>query len=437
MNFALNLMIIIADELMLFGVNLMVARHVGEKLFGDYSVATHGLVLFATITTLGMDSVIAYYFPKLYSQGKYSHIALLANSFRQFIQPIYLFVFTISILLMVTLVGLASAFQNISFYEIHHPLFLFLWGTLAISLYKIYMQYLRSINYMRTAVLMSFLQTFIFFALTLLLYHQVENWMPDLSKLYIPHMMLLIFVSSYFIVTVASYFYVKGSRFHDNTETKPVDVGFTEYQWREKIYGYMIQNLNAYIFTTTPLLIMEWVGNNEKSVGMFSAVISIVSLAAIAITPIAILISPDISAALGESKQQLKAVMRKYLMICFSLGLVIALVFVALAKPILTLYQSQFIDALPFLYVSLLTIMTYALSMPVSKMVQFSKSGSTVGARLTLWLVCSQVVSSLVLIKFFDLYGAIFCYVGMNIAYCIIMFIMSYKIYREHDADSH
>ena len=125
------------------------------------------------------------------------------------------------------------------------------------------------------------------------------------------------------------------------------------------------------------------------------------------------------------------------MMICFALGLIITLVFVALAKPILLLYQSQFIDALPFLYVSLITIMTYALSMPVSKMVQFSKSGSTVGARLTLWLVCSQVLSSLVLIKFFDLYGAIFCYVGMNIVYCTIMFVMSYKIYREYDDGSH
>lgn len=66
MDFYLNLFIIVADQLMLFIINMIVARHAGEELFGDFSVATSALLLIATVITFGIDSIIAYYVPKFY-----------------------------------------------------------------------------------------------------------------------------------------------------------------------------------------------------------------------------------------------------------------------------------------------------------------------------------------------------------------------------------
>lgn len=66
MEFLFNLLIIIADQFMLFVINMLVARHAGEVLFGDFTVATNALFLIATIITFGIDSIIGYYVPKFY-----------------------------------------------------------------------------------------------------------------------------------------------------------------------------------------------------------------------------------------------------------------------------------------------------------------------------------------------------------------------------------
>jgi O-antigen/teichoic acid export membrane protein len=188
--------------------------------------------------------------------------------------------------------------------------------------------------------------------------------------------------------------------------------------------------IEPYIFTAIPLLVIEWLGHNEHSVGLFSAISSIISLAFIAIAPIGILIAPDISAAFAQNKETLKKVMRKYLIICFAISIVIMIVIGISAREILVLYRSNFIDALPYTYACLINVVTYAISMPLSKMIQYSSEGSEVGAKLTINLLLLQLIACIILIHWLGLLGAVICYIGINIVYNAVMVVMAIKIYR-------
>ncbi|MGQ3891615.1 oligosaccharide flippase family protein [Legionella sp. CNM-4043-24] len=426
MDFALNLFIIIADQFMLFIINMLVARHAGEALFGDFSVATNALLLLSTLITLGVDSIIAYYVPKLLVQKKFGEIAGLTTDIKQFLKPVYFLIIGGGLLISLCIIAISRASMGLSLFEISHPLFLFLWATVALSAYNIYIQYFRAINYMRTAVIMSLLQTLCYFILSLIIYFYIYPVFFHGDRRYFPHIMLMGFIASYVLIVLASVIIIK----HGIMQQFRQWITAVQQKWKSKIYGYTIQNLNKYVFAAIPLLVIEWLGHNEHSVGLFSAVSSIISLAFIAIAPIGILIGPDISAAFAESRESLLRVMKKYMLICFAISLVIMLVIGLFAKQILLLYQSNFIDALPYTYACLINVVTYAISMPLSKMIQYSHEGSEAGARLTIGLLLVQLISSIVLIHWLGLLGAVICYIGINIVYNSLMIIMAIRIYR-------
>ncbi|HHF7345796.1 TPA: hypothetical protein ACPSKB_002225 [Legionella feeleii] len=119
------------------------------------------------------------------------------------------------------------------------------------------------------------------------------------------------------------------------------------------------------------------------------------------------------------------------------LWLVIIIIMAFFAKPILLLYKSNFINALPYTYICLINVMTYAVSMPLSKMIEYSHKGSVVGAKLTMSILLFQFISCLILITWLDLTGAMICYVGINIVYNAVMVIMALRIYRSEPFDGH
>lgn len=436
MDFILNLIIILADQLMLFLVNLMVARRAGEELFGDFSVATNALLLIATLITLGLDSIIAYYVPKLYLRKKFYHIARLTTAIRHFLQPVHLSVFGGGLLLGLSLIALAMVSEKLALFETAHPLLLFIWGTIAISIYNIMVQLFRSIGYMRTAVLLSFMQTIFYFILAIIIYQTIHLVLPEKDVVYFPHMMIVGFLASYFLTVLICFVMIK--KIAKPFQKRSAAIAKTEPDpaWRNKMYGYMVQNLNVYVFATIPLLVTEIFGHREDSVGLFAAVVSIISLAFIGLSPIGILIGPEISAALADSKQKLKQTMKKFLWICLSIALVVTAIFGIFAKQILLLYQSKFINALPFLYVCLINIITYSMNMPLSKMIQYSKHGSVLGAKLTTSFIILQTIACVILIKLFGIYGAVTCYIGINILYNITMVIIALRIYREYEEEA-
>ncbi|STX40457.1 Uncharacterised protein [Legionella donaldsonii] len=436
MVFALNLLIVIADQFMLFIVNMLVARHAGEELFGDFTVATNALWLLATIITFGIDSIIAYYVPKFYVKKRYGEIIRLTVSMRGFLKPIYLTLFVSGLLLSLALIGLGQALTTLDFFEITHPFLLFLWGTVALSLYNIFIQFFRAIDYMRTAVILSLCQTIIYFLLSLLTYFYLYPVFFHQDAHYFPHVMLIGFILSYAFILLISVFIQQRTKIQLYRSHVTVDL-HKQPIWKEKMYGYTIQNLNRYIFTAIPLLVIEWLGHHEHSAGLFSAVTSIISLAFIAIGPIGILIGPDISAAFAQSRMILKRTIKKYLVICFVTSLVIVIIMAFFAKPILLLYKSNFINALPYTYICLINVMTYAVSMPLSKMIEYSHKGSVVGAKLTMSILLFQFISCLILIPWLDLTGAIICYVGINVVYNAVMVIMALRIYRSEPFDGH
>ncbi|MGQ3888292.1 hypothetical protein ACQUW5_04570 [Legionella sp. CNM-1927-20] len=426
MNFTLNLIIIIADQFMLFIINMLVARHAGEVLFGNYTVATSSLWLIATMITLGIDSIIAYYVPKYYVQSKYSDIVSLTREITNFLKPLYLWVIVLGSIGAVALIALASTLRNIALFDISHPLYLFLWGTVALSLYTISMQYFRAINYMRTAILLSLMQTIFYFILSLIIYFYLYPAILHDDRRYFAHIMLIGFILSYLLVLIIVTFLYQRSEIHSFTSRSTT----TSLEWRDKIYGYTIQNLNRYIFTVIPLIVIEWLGTSERSVGLFAAVTSIISLASVAISPIGILIGPDISASFAQKREILKKVIQKYLLICIGIALIVMVILGLFAKQILLLYQSQFTQALPYTYVCLINILTYSITMPLSKMIQYSRRGSEIGAKLTLSLLLFQFISCIIFIRWLDLLGAIICYVGINIIYIITMLILGLRIYK-------
>jgi O-antigen/teichoic acid export membrane protein len=244
MDFSLNLFIIIADQFMLFIINMLVARHAGEALFGDFTVATNALLLLSTLITLGMDSIVAYYIPKLYVRQKYEEIFSLTGAMKSFAIPIYVFVFAIGLLVSLAIIALSMATKRLSLFEISHPLFLFLWGTIVISIYTIYIQFFRAVSYMRTAVIMSLLQTMCYFVFSLAIYFYIYPVFFHDDPHYFPHTMLIGFILSYLMMVMVSIFIQRRSRLwrYRNLLVK------THYEWKEKIYGYTVQNLNKYIW---------------------------------------------------------------------------------------------------------------------------------------------------------------------------------------------
>lgn len=432
MAFLLNLVIIIADQLMLFTINMLVARHAGEALFGDFTVATSSLFLIATVITLGIDSIVAYYVPKFYAKQRFEDITALTLSVRNFLKPIYITLVAGGILLALAMIALSVALEGLQLFEIGHPLALFLWGAVALSIYNIYLQFFRAVDYMRTAVILSFVQTMCYFLLSLFAYFYLYRVLFEDNPHYFPHVMLIAFISSYVITVLISLIIqlkTKVSVFTQLSEKyhQTLDI------WKEKIYGYTVQNLNKYVFTAIPLLVIEMIGSDEYSVGLFSAVSSIISLAFIGISPIGILIGPDISAAFTQDRQYLLKTMKKYVLICLGIAIVIAAIIGFFAKDILLLYRSGFIRALPYTYICLINILTYAMSMPLAKMIQFSSRGAKLGARLTIGLLLFQITACFILISWLNLIGAIICYVGINIVYNLAMLFMAIKIYREEN----
>lgn len=432
MEFLFNLSIIIADQFMLFVVNVLVARHVGEELFGNFSVAINGLLLIATVVTLGVDTIVAYYFPKLFAKKKFSDMVQLARSIRHFLTPIHLTIFSLGLLLALSIFATSIAFKNLQVFELHHPLFLFFWGATAISLYNIFVQLFRSIGYMRTGILLSLLQTTLYFILAITVYHYYHLFMPKDYLFFFPHVMLLGFIGSYFLTVILCFYLFKRIAMPFQARFKSLALK-SPFEWQKKIYGYMIQNLNIYVFSTIPLLTIEWMGHNEKSVGLFAAVVSIISLAFIGISPLGILIAPEISAALASSKQVLLKTIRKSVGICLSTGLIITLIFALFGRQILLLYQAKFIDALPYLYICLINIVAYAINLPLSRIIQYSKYGDKWGAKLTMIFIIVQMFASIGLIKLYGIYGAIMCYVGVNLMYTFAMVIITRKIYNKHN----
>lgn len=426
MDFTLNLVIIFADQLMLFIVNMLVARHVGEALFGDFSVVTSSLLLISTLITLGIDSIIAYYIPKLFVHKKYDEITTLVSSVRGFLKPIYKTVLVVGMLVGIVLISVSQIFAKINLFDVAHPLFLFLWGAVILSLYNIYIQYFRAINYMRTAVVMSFFQTLAYFILSLFIYFYIYPALFHHDKRYFVHIMLFGFIGSYLFIVFCSALIQARSYIHRYKSSKEAE----NFDWKGKIYGYTVQNLNKYIFATIPLVVIEWLGHNEHSVGLFSATISIITLATIALAPIGILIGPEISAAFACNKEALKKVMQKNLIICFGVSVAVAIIMGFAAKHILVLYQSNFIDALPYTYACLINIVTYAISMPLSKMIQFSHEGSQIGAKLTINVLLFQLIASLIMVHWLGLLGAVICYIGINIVYNLTMIRMAIRIFR-------
>lgn len=125
MDFYLNLFIIIADQFMLFIINMLVARHVGEELFGDFTVATNALLLLATVLTFGIDSIIAYYIPKFYIRRRYKEIARLTRSVSVFLKPIYITLLIGGLFLCFAIIAIAYLIQDVDLFEISHPFFYF------------------------------------------------------------------------------------------------------------------------------------------------------------------------------------------------------------------------------------------------------------------------------------------------------------------------
>lgn len=430
MDFLFNLIIIIADQLMLFVINMLVARHAGEVLFGDFTVATNALFLIATLITFGIDSIIGYYLPKFYVKKKYRNIIALTFSVRDFLKPIYLSLLVGGLLLSLSIIGLSRAIKGLHLLEISHPLYLFLWGAVGISIYTIYLQFFRALDYMRTAIFLSLMQTIVYFLLSLFTYFYLYPVLFHDEPHYFPHVMLIGFILSYLFTVIVAFIIQQKTKLQvflnqTNANTR-VSI------WKEKMYGYTVQNLNKYIFTVIPLLVIEWLGQTEHAAGLFSAITSIISLAFIAIGPIGILIGPDISAAFTRNKEVLLKTMKKYLLICFGIACLIALIIGFFAKTILLLYQSNFIDALPYTYICLINVFTYAISMPLYKMIQYSKEGSKIGATLILRLLILQIIACLIFIPWLNLIGAVICYIGINIIYNTAMVIMGIKIYRDN-----
>ncbi|WP_367607398.1 hypothetical protein [Legionella sp. W05-934-2] len=423
MDFAFNLLIIIIDQILLFAINIMVARNTGEVLYGNFSVATQGLLILGTLLTLGIDSIIDYYIPKLHHLKHYKKIVSLIASIKRFMIPIYISVFITG--LSVFFIFIFDISPKLNHEVLVHPFYIFIWGAVFIACYNILIHLLRSINQMRIAVNMSLLQNVLYLLLVGLFISLGNHYLVHPTiHVYYPHLLLIAFVGSYGITGFVCYALLGGIN-HGKKKLPPEGVPI---KWRGKIQGYTIQNLNGYVFAAIPLLVLEFISPSEHNTGLFAAVISIITVAHLAIYPLGILVAPDISSALSHSSRQLKKILSRYLKVCFAISLGVIVIVGIFAQPILYLFKSDFIDALPYLYVSLFEIVIYGISLPLTKMVMFSANGSHLGAKLTLCLLATQTVASFVLIKQFDIVGAVICFIGISLINMLALLSLSRAI---------
>ncbi|QDP73331.1 hypothetical protein FOG18_12535 [Legionella israelensis] len=64
-------------------------------------MAIKGLLFIAAFLTLGLDSIISYYIPKLFHKGKHEEIVALLKSISKFAKPYYLAVLMAGLLLAI------------------------------------------------------------------------------------------------------------------------------------------------------------------------------------------------------------------------------------------------------------------------------------------------------------------------------------------------
>lgn len=428
MAFLLNLLIILSTQAMLFIINMIMARHAGAVLFGDYTVATNSLLLLAAFVTLGTDSIIAHYVPKLYIKRKYHEIKGLLAAIQRFLAPIYTLMIVFGLLLTFTIITVNYFINRAPLFGISHPLTFFLWGSVGIATCNIYLQLLRAINFFRTAILINFLQTVFYFGLALIIYFYFYPLIFHENKRYFAHAMLFGFILSYFLAV--GLFMIVRHKSHFQFDQKSLPIVDYPLSWKNKIYGYTLQNLNRYIFMTIPLLVLEIIGKNDYAAGLFAAIISIMTIAYTAIGPLGTFISPNISAAYAQSKRTLKKTVNRFLVVCFVVSLITALLLGAMAKHMLLLYQSNFIYVLPYTYICLITVVTYGISTPLSRAILFSYNGSQITAQLTLALLVIQFVASVIMVHWFGLLGAIICYIGINFLDLAIKIVLMRRIYH-------
>ncbi|ASQ47085.1 MATE family efflux transporter [Legionella clemsonensis] len=435
MTFTINLLLIMANQCMLFLINLMVARNAGTSAFGDFTVAVNALFLIGTIATMGLDSIIAHYIPKYFVRRKHNDIHALTLSIKNFLRPIYLTIFSGGLLISLAIIALSYSLEHIQLYDISHLVTLFLWGAVVLSIYNIYIQLFRAVGYMRTAVILGLLQTLLYFLFTLFTYFYFHDILFHNNAKYFAHIMLISFILSYVLIGLAFILIHYKTQLKLNiTVSKLHKTGIA---WREKMYGYTIQSLDKYAFTVVPLLITEWLGRDEYIVGLFSAVASIIALGFTALSPIGILIKPEISAAFAHGKEFLFKTVRKYIGICLATAFIVVPILGVFTQRILLLFKSDFIEALPYVYVALINLFCYAISMPLSHMIQYSREGSKIGAKLTIYILLLQIIACMILIPWLGLLGAIICYIGISIVNLIAAFTTAYRIYQRESFDHH
>ncbi|KTD29639.1 oligosaccharide flippase family protein [Legionella maceachernii] len=436
MVFAFNLFLLIADQFMLFLINLMVARNAGTSAFGDFTVAVKALFLIGTLMTMGLDSIIAHFIPKYYIKKKHNEIHALALSIREFLQPIYLSFLVGSLLLSAAIIALGHSIDDIQHSNKSHLLTLFVWGAIIVSIYNIYLQLFRAVGFMRTAVILNMLQTVFYFLLTLFTYFYFNDILFHNNAQYFAHIMLISLILSYVVIGILFIAIHRKTKLKLTVTEKNV-LQVKSSAWKKKIFGYTIQNLDRYAFTVTPLLITEWLGNDPYEVGMFAAVITIISLGFTALSPIGILIKPEISGSFAHGKTFLFNTTKKYILIGLTIAVFISLIIGIFAEYLLYLFKSNFIEVLPYVYISLINLICYSVSMPLTLMIQYSQEGSKIGAQFTVYLLLAQIVACVIFISWLGLLGTMICYVGVNLVYLITAFIIAYKVYHNEPFESH
>lgn len=421
MGLFVNMFIVIVEHIMNFFIKLVIAREVGEGLYGDYSVTIEGLLLISTFLTLGIDSTILYYVPKFFVNKKYAEIRGLLEEIKQFLKPLYLSISSIGLILAVSLTAAILALEDFTFYGQSHPIVMFLWGTVCISIYNIFSAYLRSINLIRFSILIDLLRTTIYFIIGVGIYFLLFKTHFVVKSSYFPHFMLTGFLGSYILCSLIA---GMGIKVANDRNQNQMDVKI-KHPWKKKLVGYTLQNILIFIFSAIPLFMIELVGQNEQDVGLFAAVIAIINIAYIGILPLGFLLEPKISSIFTAGKAAIKHTLIQYLSISVSIALVIVLVFFIFSYKILLLYKYQFIDALPYLHYCLTNILLLAIGLVLTKFILYSKDGSVYSAKLAMVLFPFQCLVSFVLIAFYGLLGAVLSYITIYIVYvssCIFLF---------------
>ena len=424
----INILMLVTDKFVAFTTDMLIARKIGEKLFGDFSATLSALYLIADLLTFGVGSIIQYYIPKFVKRQELSHITSLSESIHKFIRPVNLIFFIITILIAFSILVLTDTSKHIHLFEVSHPVFLLLWSCIALSAIAIYFRYFISIGYTKTAISPRFIGSIIYLISVVLIciLFQFTNQSTDLY--HFTHIILLNFVVNTLIIALIFFLlYIKISSKFPKQENLTVD-------WKNKIYGYIVQGLRKHLYYT-PLLILEYFGNNEHEVGILGAVLSITTLSTAIPATMIILFTPNISAMLVASKKDLLRGIQKYLIIFLTTSTVIAGSVYYFAEDILLLYKSQFISALPILHLYTIEIVTFPVRAFFMRIIKNHKNGDVIGAKLTIMLLLIQVTFGIPLAKFFGINGISVCYIGSNILFSIIIIAYVVLIYRSHTED--